>query len=151
MAGLLALAGLTAKAQTSTASKSSALSIPESSQIQPVQLQKILQSDGAARPMVLQVGFQMLYQQAHIPGAIYAGPTAQADGLARFEKTVAGLPRNKWIVIYCGCCPWSHCPNMGPAFAKLRSMGFTHVQALHIEHNFGDDWVNQGYRVESGK
>ena len=132
------------------ASTASALSIPASAQIEPAALHAILLQGGAKKPLVLQVGSDTLFQEAHIVGAKYAGPGSTAEGLERLKKTVARLPRNQWIVIYCGCCPWTHCPNMGPAFAALRSMGFTHVQALYLAHNFGADWVNQGYKVESG-
>lgn len=129
----------------------SALSIPQSAQIQPAALEAQLQPDAKNKPLVLQVGSRMLFDEAHIPGARYAGPGSQADGLARLAKAVAGLPHNARIVLYCGCCPWNHCPNIGPAFAKLRSMGFTHVQALYLAHNFGDDWLNAGYKVERAK
>jgi hypothetical protein len=35
-------------------------------------------------------------------------------------------------VIYCGCCPWTHCPNMKPADDALHAMGFTKVKSLSI-------------------
>jgi len=50
-------------------------------------------------------------------------------------------------VIYCGCCPWNHCPNMWPAYNLLHQMGFTHLKALYLPDNFGTDWVNKGYPV----
>ncbi|HVC46689.1 MAG TPA: hypothetical protein VND90_05540 [Terracidiphilus sp.] len=150
---LLGMSGPRADAQmgAKTVSTASALSIPASARIEPAALQAILLPGGAKKPLVLQVGSHVLFEEAHIPGALYAGPGSEARGLERLQKAVAGMPKGKWVVIYCGCCPWTHCPNMGPAFAKLRSLGFTHVQALYIAHNFGRDWVNQGYRVESGK
>ncbi|HEU5457711.1 MAG TPA: rhodanese-like domain-containing protein [Terracidiphilus sp.] len=128
----------------------SAMTIPQSAQIQPAALEALLQSGAKNKPLVLQVGSRTLFDEAHIPGAKYAGPGAQPEGLARLEKAVAGLPHDARIVIYCGCCPWVHCPNIAPAFAKLRSLGFTHVQALYLAHNFGDDWVNAGYKVDRG-
>jgi len=30
-------------------------------------------------------------------------------------------------------------------------MGFTQVKVLYIADNFGDDWVNRGYPVVSGR
>lgn len=93
----------------------------------------------------------MMFSQAHIPGAVYAGPGSQAAGLDLLSNRVAALPKNAFIVIYCGCCPWSHCPNVGPAYQRLRALGFTNVKALYIANNFGDDWVNRGYPVEHGE
>ena len=48
------------------------------------------------------------------------------------KEAVEKLPRDREIVIYCGCCPWDKCPNMQPAFAALREMGFTKAKALFI-------------------
>jgi rhodanese-related sulfurtransferase len=40
---------------------------------------------------------------------------------------------------------------MGPAFRRLREMGFTNVKALYLANNLGTDWVDKGYPVESGR
>ena len=132
-------------------SSASALSIPQSQLMQPSELNRILQAGGAGKPLVLQVGSHLMYSQAHIPGSIYAGPGAEQDGLQLLKSKVASLPKNKLIVIYCGCCPWSHCPNIGPAYKQLQDLGFTNVKALYIASNFGDDWVSKGYRVDHGQ
>jgi hypothetical protein len=63
---------------------------------------------------------------------------------------VAKLARDSAIVIYCGCCPWQHCPNVAAAYDALHAMGFTRVTVLHIANNFNDDWVKQGYPAEHG-
>ena len=55
-----------------------------------------------------------------------------------------------YIVLYCGCCPWGRCPNVGPAYKLLLDMGFTRVKVLYLADNFGADWVNKGFPVESG-
>jgi hypothetical protein len=44
-----------------------ALTIPTNMVIQPAELVAMLKAPGA--PVILQVGFSVLYQQAHIPGA----------------------------------------------------------------------------------
>lgn len=129
----------------------SATTIPSAQLIQPAALNKLLKGPASARPLVLQVGFHMMYQESHIAGAEYAGPAASPEGLQALRERVKSLPHNKLIVIYCGCCPWGHCPNMGPAYKELRAMGFTRVKALYLPDNFGTDWVNQGYAVTSGQ
>jgi 3-mercaptopyruvate sulfurtransferase SseA len=118
--------------------------IPTSALIQPAQLANELK---AAPPTILQVGFGKLYQQAHIPGAIYAGPTNSEPGLAVLKTEAEKLPRDATVVIYCGCCPWNRCPNMDAAYTTLKAMGFSKLRALYIADNFGKDWVDKGYPV----
>lgn len=128
---------------------SSAFSIPQDHVMQPEALNKMLQG-GGAKPLVLQVGSHVMFSQAHIRGAQYAGPGVQPAGLQVLESKVAGLRKNAFVVIYCGCCPWNRCPNVGPAFHRLVELGFINVKVLYLANNFGDDWVNKGYSVETG-
>lgn len=99
-------------------------------------------------PVVFQVGPNVLYRSKHIPGAIYAGPGASPEGLEILKAAVAKLPRDRNIVLYCGCCPWDHCPNVKPAMELLKSMGFTHAKAMYVPDNFKSNWIDQGYPVE---
>ncbi len=117
--------------------------------IQPEELVKLLQSK-AEKPLLLQVGSHVLYAQAHIPGSEYLGSASSDNALHQLRKRVQSLPRDKSIVIYCGCCPWKHCPNVQPAYDALRSMVFTSVKVLHLANNFGADWVDKGYPVAKG-
>ncbi|HTX35882.1 MAG TPA: rhodanese-like domain-containing protein [Bryobacteraceae bacterium] len=104
---------------------------------------------GAARPAIFQVGPNVLYRSKHIPGAIYAGPGSKPEGLDLLKAAVEKLPRDRDLVIYCGCCPWERCPNIKPALELLQKMGFTHVHAMHVATNFKTDWIDHGYPVES--
>jgi hypothetical protein len=99
-------------------------------------------------PVVIQVGSRVFYDQAHIPGSVYAGPGSQPAGLALLERSVAPLSKESFIVLYCGCCPWNRCPNIGPAFRRLHDLGYTQVKVLYLAQNFGDDWVAKGYPTE---
>ena len=126
-----------------------ASSIPSSQLIQPEELLKIVQSSGE-KPLILQVGSHVLYSQAHITGSEYAGAASTEAGLESLRKRVEALPKNKFIVLYCGCCPWPHCPNVKPAMDTLHSLGFTNVKVLYIANNFGADWVDKHYPVASG-
>lgn len=125
--------------------------IASSHWIQPDELVKVLQSPKEDKPLLIQVGSHVLFAQAHIPGSEYIGPASDPAGLARLRARVEPLPRSRFIVIYCGCCPWNHCPNMKPADDLLNSMGFTHVRSLYIANNFGTDWVDKGYPVAKGE
>ena len=127
-----------------------ATSIPTSRQIKPEDLVKLL-AFGKEKPLVIQVGSHVLYAQAHIPGSEYIGPATDDVALRRLRKRVESLPRTRLIVLYCGCCPWSHCPNVKPADDALRAMGFTNVKVLYIAENFGANWVDKGYPVAKGE
>lgn len=141
-----------ARAQFSSPAGSplSAMTVPQAQQMQPAQLASMLKSS-AERPLVLQVGSHVMFAQAHIPGSVYAGPGSQVAGLQLLEKAVASTAKGKLIVIYCGCCPWNRCPNVGPAYKRLQDLGFTNVKVLYIANNFGDDWVAKGYLVDKGE
>ncbi len=117
---------------------------------QPEELVKILQAPKGEKPLMIQVGSHVLYAQAHIPGSEYIGPASNESGIQQLRKRVGPLPRSKFIVLYCGCCPWSHCPNVKPAADALQALGFTNVKVLYISDNFGANWVDKGYPVAKG-
>lgn len=121
--------------------------IPSSRLIHPDELVKRQKSE---KLLIIQVGSHVLYSQAHIPGSEYIGPAASDAGLDALRKRVKPLPRNQAIILYCGCCPWSHCPNVHPADDALHAMGFTNVKVLYLANNFGADWVDKGYAVAKG-
>lgn len=127
-----------------------AASIPSSQLINPEDLVKTIQA-GKEKPVMIQVGSHVLYEQAHIPGSEYIGPASSEAGVQQLRKRVDSLSRTKSIVLYCGCCPWSHCPNVKPAFETLRAMGFTNVKVLYIADNFGTNWVDKGYPTAKGE
>jgi thiosulfate/3-mercaptopyruvate sulfurtransferase len=114
---------------------------------QPGQLAAILQRKSSAKPVILQVGFAVLYRSEHIPGSKYAGPASTPAGLELLKQTVANVPKNSDIYLYCGCCPLDKCPNIRPAFEALRKMGFTHLHVVEMQTGFGKDWVAHGYPV----
>jgi hypothetical protein len=118
--------------------------------IQPATLARDLQGS-RSKPVLLQVGFESLYAQGHIPGSEYCGPARSAEGIANLKKCVQDVPRAREIVLYCGCCPWQECPNIHPAFNEMKAMGFSDVKVLYIAHNFGRDWAQKGYPVTTGK
>lgn len=125
-------------------------SIPALQRISPDDLLKILHA-GKETPLMIQVGSHVLYEQAHIPGSEYIGAASSDAGLQQLRKRVDPLPRKRFIVLYCGCCPWDHCPNVKPAFEALRAMGFTQVKVLYIADNFGTNWVDKGYPTAKGE
>jgi len=102
----------------------------------------------ASKPVILYVGFPVLYRSSHIPDAILAGPVSKPEGLDALRQAVAKLPHNSEIVIYCGCCPFDHCPNIRPAYAELHRLGFDRITVLSIPTNMSKDWIAKGYPTQ---
>ena len=127
----------------------SATTLPQSQLMQPEELVRILRS-GKPKPLILNVGPHMIYAQVHIRGAEYVGPASDPEGLAMLRTRVHALPHSAFIVVYCGCCPWTRCPNINRAITELRRMGFKNAKALYIANDIGSDWVNKGYPTDSG-
>jgi thiosulfate/3-mercaptopyruvate sulfurtransferase len=118
--------------------------------IEPAELVKQLNGPRASRPVILHVGFEVLFRGGHIPGAIHAGPASTAAGLRQLRQAAARIPRDREVVMYCGCCPMSKCPNIHPAYAALRKMGFRHLLVLDLPQDFARDWAEKGLPVAKG-
>ena len=99
-------------------------------------------------PLVIQVGFEALYHAAHVKGSVYAGAASKPEGIDALKRAVAGQPRMREIILYCGCCPWDKCPNIRPAFAVLHDMGYTNVKAMMVTTNLKTDWIDKGYPTD---
>ncbi len=113
--------------------------------VQPDQLAKQVRDSSRDKPVILFVGFPVLYRATHIPDAVLAGPASTPAGLAKLKNLASNLPRNRKLIIYCGCCPFVKCPNVKPAYKSLRDMGFSKIQVLELDQNFHADWVLRGY------
>ncbi len=119
---------------------------PNESILSPDQLVKMLAAK-TAKPRIFQVGFAVLYKSKHIPGSVYAGPGSTDEGLQALQEAVASVGKDQLIVLYCGCCPWDHCPNVHPAYRLLQSLGYKNVKVVEMPNNFAKDWIEKGYPV----
>jgi hypothetical protein len=106
---------------------------------------------GSDKPIVVCVGFRVLFEGAHVPGAIFHGAASTPEGLDDLKKWAKDVPKSSNIVLYCGCCPLTRCPNARPAQMAMRQMGFTHMRTLNLPTDFKADWMDKGYPVEKGK
>ena len=93
-------------------------------------------------PIIISVG-----PTAIIPGSYAVGMTGKSENIDKFKKYLAGISKDKEIIIYCGCCPFEHCPNVRPAFSLLNSLGYTNHKLLNLSNNIRTDWINKGYPV----
>ena len=112
--------------------------------IEPSELAQVIQS-GKDLPVIISVG-----PGAVIPNSIETGMAKDKDNLDTFKNRLTALPKDAKIVIYCGCCPFEHCPNVRPAIAVLKEMKFTNYRLLDLPKNIKADWIDKGFPV-SGK
>ena len=105
-------------------------------------------SQNLTEPLVIQVGFKALYHAAHVKGSVYAGPASTPEGIVALKRAVAGQPQMREVILYCGCCPFDKCPNVRPALAALRELGYTNVKVMKIPTNLKADWIDKGYPTD---
>ena len=97
----------------------------------------------APRPVIFNIG-----PVQQIKGAIAIGPTGVQENLDKLKVQLAKLPKDKEVIIYCGCCPFRRCPNVRPAFELLKKLKFTNAKLLNLPSNLNDDWISKGYPLE---
>ena len=97
----------------------------------------------APRPLIFNIG-----PVQQIKGAIAIGPATKPDNLEKLKQQLAKLPKDKEVIIYCGCCPYSRCPNVRPAFELLQKLKFKNAKLLNLPSNLNDDWISKGYPLE---
>lgn len=110
--------------------------------IEPATLAAMLKQPEAKRPLILDIG-----PAGVIRGAKEIGPAHEKEGMAKLQQELSAVPKDRVVVIYCGCCPFEKCPNIRPAFAKLKSLGYKNARLLDLSHNLKKDWIDKGYPV----
>jgi len=106
----------------------------------PADLAAIITDPDVKKPVIICVG-----PGALIKGSLDMGPAKEKGNLEKLKQQLNKLPRDANVVIYCGCCPFEHCPNIRPAFVLLNEMKFSNAHLLNLEHNIKTDWVDKGY------
>ena len=111
--------------------------------IEPSILAGIIANPKAKQAMVYNIGVV-----ENIKGSKNFGAASEKENLENFKKTLAGLPKTSFIVVYCGCCPFERCPNIRPAFNMMKSMGFINGKLLNLPTNLKQNWIEKGYPME---
>jgi len=107
--------------------------------MQPSELATTIQN-GKNIPVLISVG-----PGALIPGSIAIGAVQDEENLAGLKTRLKGVNKQKEVVVYCGCCPFEHCPNVRPAIDLLKKMNFTNYKLLNLPDNIKTDWMDKGY------
>lgn len=119
--------------------------------LKPEDLARSLSVTNGEKPLLLYVGYSLPYEGGHIRGSKFIGQASKPDGIQALIGEVQGLPREKPVVLYCGCCPWEKCPNIRPAFRAVQALGFKNLKALYLPNRFQQDWTAKGYPTERGE
>ena len=107
--------------------------------LQPADLSATLKSNKDV-PVIFSIGPGSI-----VPHSREIGMVRDSANLANFKTELAKLPKDTRIVVYCGCCPYEHCPNVRPAIALLKEMKFTNYKLLDLPHNIKVDWIQKGF------
>jgi len=111
--------------------------------LDPDALAGMLNNSKEQKPVIFNIG-----PLANIKGAINIGSTTSKVNLDKLSKALASVPKDKMVVIYCGCCPFRNCPNIRPAFNLLKERGYTKPKLLNLKQNLKVDWTDYGYPME---
>ena len=112
--------------------------------IEPLVLNNIILSKKNI-PVILNVS---AYRHTPIKGSIHIGDMLD-HSYADLKLALGNTPKNKEIVIYCGCCSLDVCERVEKAFDLLRANGYTNVRVLNLIVGFDPDWKGKGYATES--
>ena len=110
--------------------------------LQPSELATVLK-DNKELPVIFSIG-----PVAVIPHSKDIGMIKEEENMKKFREELQNLPKETSIIIYCGCCPYEHCPNVRPAIQLLKEMKFTNYKLLDLPHNIKIDWINKGYPTQ---
>ena len=83
-----------------------------------------------------------------IKGSIHIGDMLD-HSYADLKLALGSTPKNKEILVYCGCCSLEYCERVEKAFDLLRANGYTNVKVLNLIVGFDPDWKGKGYATES--
>jgi hypothetical protein len=108
----------------------------------PADLAKVLNNPKAPQPIIFSIGMQAI-----VKGSIDIGPVMMSENLNKLKQKLNKLPKNALVVVYCGCCPFSRCPNVRPAMQLLKDMQFTNYKLLNLPDNIKVDWIDKNYPI----
>lgn len=106
----------------------------------PADLAQRINNPTAQHPIIFSIG-----PAAVIKNSIDVGAVNEKVNLEKLRLELDKLPPDAEVVIYCGCCPFDHCPNIRPAFTLMNEMKFTNHRLLNLPKNIKINWIDKGY------
>ena len=95
------------------------------------------------KPLIFNVG-----PMENIKGAQAVGAATNATFSNKILSYLTMESKTKAVVVYCGCCSYSSCPNIKPAYDILIAQGFKNTKVLELPEGIKPDWVAKGYPTE---
>ena len=106
-------------------------------------LAKKIEKNDTKKMVILSIG-----PDSVIKGSVNIGATHDHQNIEKMKAYLKDVPKDKEVVLYCGCCPFSRCPNIRPAFNTMMELGFKNGKLLNIPNNIKTDWIDHDYPTE---
>lgn len=108
--------------------------------LQPEALASLITANADSNMLILNTG-----PVDDIKHAVNIGAVSEEKNLKKLKRYLKNVPRDKEVIIYCGCCPFASCPNLNPAYDLLAEMNFTNYKILLLPEDLKMDWIDKGY------
>lgn len=110
-------------------------------QIMPTaELAEKIKSAAKDAPVVFNVG-----PMDNIKSAVFVGRATSATFTDQLKRELNMVPKTTTVVVYCGCCSFSSCPNLKPAFDAVVALGYKNARVLDLPEGIKPDWVAKKY------
>jgi len=111
--------------------------------LDPATLASMINNAKGQKPVIYNIG-----PLADIKGAVTIGSANNKAALDKLSNALAAVPKDKMVVIYCGCCPFRNCPNIRPAFNLMKEKGYKNLKLLNLPQNLKVNWTDYGYPMD---
>jgi thiosulfate/3-mercaptopyruvate sulfurtransferase len=108
-----------------------------------IELSTKIKTNAKDKPLIFNVG-----PMENIKGAIAVGAATNVTFGSKIQSYLTMESKTKAIVVYCGCCSYSSCPNIKPAYDYLIAQGFKNTKVLELPESIKPDWVAKGYPMD---
>lgn len=102
-----------------------------------------IKTNAKDKPLIFNVG-----PMENIKTAVAVGAGNSITFSQKMQTVLSMENKAKPIVVYCGCCSYSNCPNIRPAYEAIIKLGFKNTKVLELPENLKKDWVEKGYPME---
>lgn len=107
------------------------------------ELAEKIKTNAKDKPIIFNVG-----PMDNIKGAVALGAATNVTFSGKLRDALSMENKTKAVVVYCGCCSYSSCPNIKPAYDALIAQGFKNAKVLELPEGIKPDWVAKGYPME---